>query len=200
MRPWILSLSTEARTLTVCGLILLLVLPAPAAFAATAEDRRAARVHFNEAEKAYANEAYAEALASYEKAYALFEAPAFLFNMAQCQRHLDRPKEALDLYRRFIEASPNATNRTVVEGLIVEMEEAVAALPPEPPVLLPSEDLFEKEEAPVVAAVEPKPVHQQWWFWTAAAVVVGGVATGVAIAAQPGGELPPASLGDISLR
>lgn len=200
MRPWILSPSTDSRVLAVGGLILLLLLPSPA-FAASAEDRRAARAHFNQAEKAYAEGNYEDALASYEQAYALFEAPAFLFNMAQCQRHLDRPKEALSLYQRFLEASPNAKNRTVVEGLVTEMEAAVAALPPGPPILLPSEDLFdEKEETPAIAAADTKPVHQQWWFWTAAAVVVGGVVTGVALASQPGGELPPASLGDVSLR
>ena len=202
MRPWIPSRSTEARTLTVCGLILMLLLSSPAAFAASAEDRRAARVHFNQAEKAYAAGAYEEALVSYEQAYARFEAPAFLFNMAQCKRLLERPKEALALYQRFLEASPNAKNRIVVEGLVEEMKVAVAALPPPEFILLPSKVQFESvEQAPVaVAPVEPKRVHEQWWFWTAAAVVVGGVATGAVIASQPGGELPPASLGDISLR
>ncbi|HLT30799.1 MAG TPA: hypothetical protein VK013_12200 [Myxococcaceae bacterium] len=201
MRPWILSLSTEARAVAVCGLSLLLLLPSPA-FAATAEDRRAARAHFKEAEKAYAAGAYTEALTSYEQAYARFEAPAFLFNMAQCHRHLERPREALALYQRFLDASPDATNRTVVEGLVEEMKVAIAALPPPDFILLPSRTHFESvAQAPVaVAPVEPKRVHEQWWFWTAAAVVVGGVATGVALAAQPGGELPPASLGDINLR
>src|SRR5690606_7000091 len=116
--------------------------------------------------------------------------------------YLERPREALALYQRFLDASPDATNRTVVEGLVEEMKVAIAALPPPDFILLPSRTHFESvAQAPVaVAPVEPKRVHEQWWFWTAAAVVVGGVATGVALAAQPGGELPPASLGDINLR
>lgn len=201
MRHWIPSLSIDVRAAIACALALMLVLPGPA-FAASARDRRAARAHFEAAEKAYAAASYEEALASYEQAYALYEAPAFLFNMAQCKRHLERPREALALYERFLEASPEAKNRAMVEELVVEMRAAVAALPPREFILLPSKNQFASvAQAPIaVPAPEPKQVHEQWWFWTAAAVVVGGVATGVALAAQPGGELPPASLGDVSLR
>lgn len=199
MPRWTPLPSIEWRRLAACGLVLLFVMHTPVALAATPEDRRAARVHFQAAEKAYAAESYEEALAGYEQAHALFPSPAFLFNMAQCHRHLNQPKEALALYQRYLEASPKAGNRVVVEGFISEMETAVAALPPEP-ILLPSEDVL-KEEPPVYAsAPSTKPVHEQWWFWTAAAVVVGGVAGGVVLASQAGGSLPPATLGDVSLR
>src|SRR5690606_39827715 len=52
--------------------------------------------------------------------------------------YLERPREALALYQRFLDASPDATNRTVVEGLVEEMKVAIAALPPPDFILLPS--------------------------------------------------------------
>jgi tetratricopeptide (TPR) repeat protein len=194
--------STSARTILSLALALqLIVLSAGTAHAATPRERRAARAAFEQAQKHYAAERYAEALEGYSEAHRLMPMPAFIFNMAQCQRLMEKHEEALALYERFLEEEPKAENRPMVEGFIQDMATAIAAATPPPPVLTPADDA--PEELAALKAPPPevaRPIHEQWWFWTGVgAVVVGGVVTGVALSSS-GSPGPTATLGDVSLR
>jgi len=208
MRRWI-RLPTRSATSALClGLALQLGLAGPIARAANTpsekEARAASRAVFLQAQRDYAAERYAEALRGYTEAHRLFPMPAFIFNMAQCQRLMEKPAESLALYRHYLAEEPQAKNRKVVEAFIVEMESAVAALPPRGPAnLIPSTP--REEPPPAMTALKPAaapaaPLHRQWWFWTGVAVVAGAVATGVAVASSGGPPLPPATLGDVVLR
>lgn len=205
MHRWTRLPPNSARAALCLGLALQLALPASAVLAATPTEspRAASRAAFLQAQKDYAAERYGEALEGYSEAHRLMPMPAFIFNMAQCQRLLQKPEEALALYRQYLTEEPRAKNRKTVEGFIAELETAVAALPPKAPVLTPSAP--KEEQTPALAALTPPPapaaapLYKQWWFWTGVAVVAGGVATGAALAAN-GPGLPPASLGDVNLR
>lgn len=181
--------------------------PMSVAVAQTSADKAASRKVFLAAQEDYAAGRYADALSKYQEAHRLFPMPAFIFNMAQCQRLLEQPEEALALYRRYLEEEPKARNRKTVEGFISELEPAVAALQkqkalaqltpaPQPETALPPAAVAELSKPAPAAA----PLHQQWWFWTGLAVVAGGVATGVVVANSGGSAGPPASLGDVVLR
>lgn len=204
--------SIRSRPLSALSLSLALLLGvgSPGALAASAAQKEkdakaASRVVFLRAQEDYAAGRYSVALAGYAEAHRLYPLPAFIFNMAQCQRLLDKPEEALALYQRYLAEEPAAKNRATVEELITELQAAVAARQPKAPVQLvpaaPKEPPAQAVAAvaPVVESSPAKPLHHQWWFWTGVAVVVGGVATGVALASS-GPNLPPASLGDVVLR
>lgn len=106
------------RSVVVEALVLaVLVVPAPA----RADDVEEARRRFSLGEEQYARGSYEEAYASYEAAYRAAPLPDFLFNMGQCQRKLGHAREALDLYRRFLDASPPEDRRVIVEGIVRDM-------------------------------------------------------------------------------
>jgi tetratricopeptide repeat protein len=134
-----------------CAAILLIAAPGRGAAAGKSESDKAARAHFQQAEKAFNLGNFEEALAAYQAAYAAKPLPGFLFNLAQCQRNLGNQERALFFYRRYLELEPQTPNRAVVEGLIAESEKRLAAQPaaaglapapaaaspPPPPVLAP---------------------------------------------------------------
>lgn len=117
--------STRTRVALSVALLVSLVSP----FAA-AQDRAAARRHFAEAERHYAASEWSEALVEYQAANQAAPMPEFLFNMAQCQRQLGHPAEAMDLYQRFLVERPDAPNRTTVQDLIDEMRRQASAAQP----------------------------------------------------------------------
>src|SRR5215471_10827529 len=69
---------------------------------------------------------YEEALADFEKAYQTKDDPAFLFNIAQCQRTTHRYEDAERSYRAYLRESTSISDRTreQVQKLIAEMEKA----------------------------------------------------------------------------
>lgn len=81
-----------------------------------------ARALFDEAERDFGRGRFEEALAGYERAFAVMPLPAFLFNMGQCARNLGRYEDARALYRRYLLLDPGAANRPVVDDLIAEMD------------------------------------------------------------------------------
>ncbi len=65
---------------------------------------------------------FEKALADAEAAFAADPLPAFLFNMAQCQRALHEWEKAEFLYRRYLARAPRAKNRRMVEALIAAVQ------------------------------------------------------------------------------
>ena len=77
------------------------------AFARTtrAEDaRERAHVHWQAGSQRYAGGEFAAALGEFEAGYAAQPSPAFLVNIGQCLRKLDRLDEAALAFRRFLDA------------------------------------------------------------------------------------------------
>src|SRR5437762_2583134 len=85
-------------------------------------DEGRARELYRDAQKLYDVGEYSEAEMAFKKAYLLFDHPAFLLNMAQCERQMRRNTEALTLYRAYLRRAPAAVNRAEVEALIARLE------------------------------------------------------------------------------
>jgi tetratricopeptide (TPR) repeat protein len=207
-------------------ILLLCLLAAAAARPGHAQDRgeKAARAHFQRAEKAFNLGKFDEALTAYEAAYEAKALPGFLFNMAQCHRNLGNAERAVFFYERFLALDPETKNRTLVEELIAEQRKKLdgakakpeAAPPPSPvrdaepaapllglgaagPAPEPprrSSAFVEKSAPP---SREPAPIYARWWFWAgAAAVVGGGIAAALLINREP--AAPKSTLDPIDLR
>lgn len=163
---------------------------------ASAENRDQAREAFQRGNQHYALGEYEPALQEFKTAYRNFEDPTFLFNIAQCERQLERRADAIRSYRMYLVNAPDAPNRDVVRGLIERLEhelaEERAAKPPAPPAAALSVSPAPPAAAPALPARESpavseihrsRPVYKRWWFWTViGGVVVAGVATGLAVA------------------
>jgi hypothetical protein len=63
-----------------------------------------------------------QAIELFTQAYEVYNAPEFLFNIAQAHRQDGNCSEALFFYRRYLANKPNATNKSEVEGFIKELE------------------------------------------------------------------------------
>jgi tetratricopeptide (TPR) repeat protein len=119
------------------------------AIAGDAEDKAAARAHYETGTRLYDVRDYAEALKEFKAAYLAKPDPAFLFNMGQCNLKMGKNQEALDFFQQFLKkAPPDHPNRGLVEtrirniqaGISSESEPADGARtgkpvvpPPEPP-------------------------------------------------------------------
>ena len=76
----------------------------------------AGRRHYEEGQ-------FAKALDSFEQAYRLFPHPNVLYRVAECQEKLGRNKEAAVNYRKFLDQTPDASDRKRILGLIALLEE-----------------------------------------------------------------------------
>lgn len=184
---------------------LVLFLGAPLAHA---QGEKAARAHFQRAEKAFNLGKFDDALKSYEAAFEAKPLPGFLFNMAQCYRNLGDPDRAIFFFQRYLSLDPETPNRPIALELIAEEQKKLdakrAAIPqpppkPEPPPPAPAPPPVQiKPEPPAPQPLAPPPpppsppVYKKWWFWTGAAVVLGGVAASLLITRKgpaPAGQL-----------
>jgi hypothetical protein len=145
--------------------LLLLALAPPARAERGADADKTARAAFEEAEAAFRSGGFGAALAAYQRAYEAKHLPGFLFNIAQCHRHLGNHERAVQLYRRYLSADPATANRAVVEDLIAEeqrrMDPAPAARPaataPPPLALAPPPAASAPSPPPPAAAAPPSP-------------------------------------------
>ena len=164
---------------------------------------------YDEATEHYRLGRFTQALVGYEAAYALYKAPPFLFNIAQCHFQLQNWDRAVFFFEGYLRDQPNATNRALVEDLIREARERqTAAREIEHRRLdLAKQKLeIERKQSDALArelelhalSLKPEPqppVYKKWWFWTiVGGVAVAGVATTVAITTRdtvlPSGSLP----------
>ncbi len=75
-----------------------------------------ARNLFEAGRSAFIDGRFEAALGHFQGAYELSERPVLLFNIASCLDRLRRDAEAVDYFERYLEAIPDAENRTEVEG------------------------------------------------------------------------------------
>ena len=154
---------------------------------------------------------YTVALGSFESGYKLWHDPSFLFNIAQCERALNRYQDAERTYRAFVRESSGISDaqRDKIQRLIQEMEKAiqaerakqppVATQPPmgaeqgaRTPTQSPSSALNLTAAAPQTQ--RSKPVYRRGWFWgvmASVAVVAVGVGVGVGLGVSHSNPFPP---------
>jgi hypothetical protein len=82
--------------------------------AAHADDRDAAKIHFQAAEAAEKRKDWKTAIEEYERAYRLAPHPSVLFNMGNAHEKLDHFHAAADLFKKYLQDAPNAEDRASV--------------------------------------------------------------------------------------
>jgi tetratricopeptide (TPR) repeat protein len=87
-----------------------------------AQRLRAARTHYEKAVSHYNLDELEAALVEFREAYRAKPDPSFLFNIAQCHRKLGQRDAAIDFYRKYVRASPDAANRAEAERWIAELK------------------------------------------------------------------------------
>jgi tetratricopeptide (TPR) repeat protein len=95
------------RALTLVA-VLVAALPAGARTTRAEDARERAHAHWRSGSERYAAGEFAAALDEFEAGYAAQPSPAFLVNIGQCLRKLDRLDEAALAYRRFLDARTGA--------------------------------------------------------------------------------------------
>jgi tetratricopeptide (TPR) repeat protein len=96
---------------------------------ARAEDKTAARDHWERGTKFYDLGKYDDAIREFEAAYQAKGDPAFLYNLAQSHRLAGHPSDSLRFYRTYLRYVPKAANRGDIEDRIKELEKTVAEHP-----------------------------------------------------------------------
>jgi hypothetical protein len=115
--------------------LMAMVAVAPRGFAAEDARTTEARKLSAEGHKQFQIGEYDQALQAFKSAYLARPDPAFLFDIAQCQRKLEHVAEAIDAYRAYLRNAPDTRLRAEVERLISEVEKTpgtirVASEPP----------------------------------------------------------------------
>jgi hypothetical protein len=91
-------------------------------------DAAQARIHFERGRTFFEVDEYRKAIEEFKAAHIEKPDPAFLYNIAECYRHLGETRDALIYYRRFLSAAPaNDKSRATVEKRIAELQ---ASAPP----------------------------------------------------------------------
>ena len=101
-----------------------LVLTASSAFA----DEAAARKSFAAGERAYNLGEFEKAVTLFKQAYAEWDEPAFLFNIAQTYRQIGDCKQSQFFYKRFLALKANDTKKPIKPELQTEVEKRIAEL------------------------------------------------------------------------
>ena len=116
-------------------LVALLLASAPVGARTTrvADARERAHVHFKSGSQQYAAGKWSAALDEFEAGYAAHPSPAFLVNIGQCLRKLDRLDEAALAYRRFLDAHTGSSRTRLdvydaLEDVSVELNKRVDSL------------------------------------------------------------------------
>jgi tetratricopeptide (TPR) repeat protein len=102
--------------------------PAQAADGAP-ESESTARELFRKAEISFNLGKFPEALRDYQAAYEAKPLPGFLFNIAQCYRHMGNYERARFFYRRYLALDPKTPNRRLVTDLITEVTQKMDSAP-----------------------------------------------------------------------
>jgi tetratricopeptide (TPR) repeat protein len=141
------------------------------------EAKVAAREEFDHGAELYRHGNYENALEYFQRAYAHFADPVFLYNIAQSQMRLGERKQAIRYFELYLSQSPNAKNRDDTQSLLDELKaEELRAHPPKPEPVKP------KVVVHVAPPPPPTPSWKKWWFWTVIVLAAGAVAAGVAVA------------------
>lgn len=100
------------------------------AVTARAEDDPATEIakgHFHTGIALYNAEQYERAIVEFEAARQLKPLPAFDFNIGRCYDRLNRKREAIVEYRRYVRRTPTPDDAAMVGDRLVELETALLA-------------------------------------------------------------------------
>lgn len=106
---------------------------------------------------------YQQAMADFEAGYACVPLPLFLYDIAQMARLSGQRAKALEFYRRYLAAEPNARERVYVQrsiGVLSKAHATDAPPPPSPrapPLIAPTAPPPTAVVAPPPAVVPPSP-------------------------------------------
>jgi tetratricopeptide (TPR) repeat protein len=128
---------------------------------------------------------FATAVARLKEAYRIQPRPGYLFHLAAAYQGLGQASEALQFYRSYLGANPDAPEAGKVRAAMAECQRRVdeerrraeadrirRGLPP----------------TPVDPGPRPTPVYRRWWLWTTVAgVVAAAVAVGLGVGLQGDG-------------
>lgn len=166
-------------------LLLLFVVSSATAHAEDDPDEEIARRRFVRGTDFYAANDYEKALAEFEAARRVKQAPAFDFNIARCLDRLERFESAILEYEKYLQAAPNAADAPGVRDRIAKLRTRIPATPARPqpqpqPVIEPTPVVV--APTPVVVAPTPPPPsapdHRPRWT---AAIALGAATVGVAV-------------------
>jgi tetratricopeptide (TPR) repeat protein len=104
----------------------------PKAADAVDPDEEIARGHFEAGRAFYEKHQYAHALFEFEAARRAKPAPAFDYNIGRCYDRMDRPKDAVREYQRYLDSAPPPVDAAEVRERVKALE---ARLPPPGPAL-----------------------------------------------------------------
>jgi tetratricopeptide (TPR) repeat protein len=114
-------------------------------------DAAQARVHFEKGRTFFQVDEYRKAIDEFKAAHVERPDPAFLFNIAECYRHLGETKDALTYYRRFLTAAaPGDRTRPAVEKRIAELHAQAAK----------AKRAAERSPAPVASVAAASPTSE----------------------------------------
>jgi tetratricopeptide (TPR) repeat protein len=97
------------------------------------ERNQLARKHFTIGREQYEVGAWKEAAREFELGFQYSPQPLFLYNIGQSARRSGEVDKAIDAYRRYLQAAPDASERAEVEHYLRELELAQRTRPPPPP-------------------------------------------------------------------
>lgn len=189
---------------------LVAALPAQRAGAQDAGLDEEARSLFAAGRTAFEAGRFESALERFREAYELSGRAALLYNIGTAADRLRRDAEALEAFRAYVAAEPDASNRGEVEARIAVLERAVAAAEP-----APAQDVAAPEPEPIALAQPVSEddraasgsggsIAEEWWFWTLIGVVVigAGVGIGVGVAVSSGDTVQaplPGTTGSVAI-
>jgi tetratricopeptide (TPR) repeat protein len=166
------------------ALIAFLLLVAAAGRASAGE--AAGHAEFEQGSKAYAEADYRTALIAFKRAYDLSERPELLYNIGQCHRHLGEKREAVEVWKHFLELLPQTPDRPEIERIIATLERQNAE---------EGLDRQQQEAAqkPPSEKPAPTPVYRRWWLWTTiiAVLAIGAGVTAAVLLTSSTPAAPP---------
>jgi tetratricopeptide repeat protein len=112
---------TTARKLAL-GVVLAAFVVAATGSVARAAEPGDAKARYMSGQSHYNLNEFSEALQDFKEAYRLHPDPAFLFNIAQCERQLGEFDEAIKFYRSYLRNKPDASNGREVQRKIDELK------------------------------------------------------------------------------
>lgn len=92
------------------------------------EDRQELGRLFSRAKSAYESENYREAIAALSQAHELFPEPNILYRIGDAYENLGELEPAIEYYRRYVEAAPDASDSGLVSRRIEDLERRLASL------------------------------------------------------------------------
>ena len=112
---------TRPLRLALACALLVAAMSAPALAQPTGDKKKALEL-YEKGNTQYNLGRWKQAIELFTQAYEIYNAPEFLFNIAQAHRQDGNCSDALFFYRRYLANKPNATNKAEVDGFIKELE------------------------------------------------------------------------------